>query len=83
MQWHNGTWQGGLSSGAGSLRALGLLQSGGQIGNAYYAYGYAPGSQSVTISFDGHHHHVPVSASGVWAFIKVHTGPDRGEPPSL
>jgi len=69
-QWHNGTWQGGASSGAGPLSALGPLQTGAQIGNAHYAYGRAPGRQSVTISLDGHRHHVPISPSGVWAFIK-------------
>ncbi len=82
-QWHNGAWQGNSSSGAGSLSTLGLLQTGGQIDNAYFAFGKAPGRQSVTISFDGRLHHVPVNVHGIWAFIKVHTDPDRGEPPSL
>jgi hypothetical protein len=44
-------------------------------GSAYFAYGSAPGRQSVTIDFDGRHYDVPVSRQGVWAFIKARTDP--------
>ncbi len=82
-EWDNGSWQGAFSSGAGPLSTLGPLQTGGQIGEAYFAYGKAPGRQRVTISFDGRPHDVPVSREGVWAFVKIRTDPGRPELPSL
>ncbi|HSS89403.1 MAG TPA: hypothetical protein VLL69_08800 [Streptosporangiaceae bacterium] len=72
-KWDSGNWVGASSSGAGPLDHLGPLQAGGQIGDAYFAYGRAPGRQEITISFDGHPHPVPVSPHGVWAFIKIRT----------
>ena len=60
-QWDCGNWDGAGSSGAGPLDTLGPARTGGQIGNAYFAYGSAPGRQSITISFDGRRHNVPVS----------------------
>ncbi len=83
--WHseNGTWHSASSSGAGPLSDLGPLQTGGQIGDACFAYGAAPRRQSVTISFDGRLHEVPVGPAGVWAFIKARTNPADHEPPSL
>jgi hypothetical protein len=74
-KWDGGKWDGASSSGAGPLDQLGPVRTGGQIGSAYFAYGSAPGRRSVTIDFDGHLHHVPVSRYGVWAFIKVRTDP--------
>jgi len=56
-----GNWDGAGSSGAGPLDTLGPARTGGQIGNAYFAYGSAPGRQSITISFDGRRHNVSVS----------------------
>ena len=82
-QWDNGTWNGAGSSGAGPLSNLEPLHTGGQIGDACFAYGSAPAHQPVTISFDGHHHNVPVSQHGVWAFIKIRTDPHSHGFPSL
>ncbi len=72
-EWDNGTWASAGSSGACSLDEVGPVQTGDNIGNAYFAYGSAPGRQLITISFDGHLHQVPVSQHGIWAFIKVRT----------
>jgi hypothetical protein len=74
-KWDSGNWVGASSSGAGPLDHLGPLQPGGQIGDAYFAYGRAPGRPEITITFDGHPHQVPVSSYGVWAFIKIRTSP--------
>ncbi len=73
--WEGGNWASAGSSGAGPLDHLGPLQTGEQIGNAYSAYGTAPGRQSITINFDGGLHRIPVSRYGVWAFIKIRTDP--------
>lgn len=73
--WHGETWTSASSSGAGPLDTLGPAQAGGQTGHAYFAYGSAPGRPSITISFDGHLHQVPVSPHGVWAFIKTSHSP--------
>lgn len=61
--WENGTWAAAASSGAGPLDDLGRVQTGGQIGDAYFAYGRAPGRPSVTIEFDGHLYQVPSAAT--------------------
>jgi hypothetical protein len=82
-RWSSGNWHGAGSSGAGPLGHLGTLQTGGQIGDACFAYGGAPRRESVTISFDGHRHDVPVGQHGVWAFIKIRTGPNSHGFPSL
>jgi len=79
----SGGWDGAGSSGAGPLSNLGPERTGGYIGTAYFAYGSAPGRQSVTISFDDRLHDVPVSRHGVWAFIKIRTNPHGHEFPSL
>ena len=73
--WDHGNWAGAGSSGAGPLGSLGPVRTGGHIGNACFAYGSAPGRQSITIDFDGRHHQVPVSHYGVWAFVKIRTDP--------
>jgi hypothetical protein len=52
--WDGGHWAGASSSGAGPLDHLGPLQTGGQIGDAYFAYGRAPGRREIIISFDIH-----------------------------
>jgi hypothetical protein len=79
--WDGGTWTGAGSSGAGPLNRLGPVRTGGQIHDACFAYGSAPGCQSITIDFDGRLHQVPVSRHGVWAFIKIRTDPGgRGFP---
>jgi hypothetical protein len=75
--WDGQTWTGAGSSGAGPLDTLGPSQTGGQIGSSYFAYGSAPGRQTITIDFDGHRHQVPVSRYGVWAFIKTGTSPGK------
>jgi hypothetical protein len=82
-KWDSGTWDGAGSSGAGPLGNLGPMRTGGHIDNAYLAYGRTPGHQSITISFDGRLHDVPVSRHGVWAFIKVRTNPHGHGFPSL
>jgi hypothetical protein len=79
--WDSGTWTGAGSSGAGPLSHLGPVHTGGQIHNACFAFGSAPGRQSITIEFDGRLHQVPVSRYGIWAFNKLRTDPDaRGFP---
>jgi hypothetical protein len=73
-------WSPGSSSGAGPLDYVGSLQSGGEVGDARFAYGCAIGAQSVRITFDGHVHEVPVGREGVWAFIKSASGPHVAAP---
>jgi hypothetical protein len=73
--WQDGTWADGSSSGAGPLQDVGPLQTGGQIGNACFAYGSAPGQQAITISFDSRLYPTPVNRHGIWAFIKIRTNP--------
>jgi hypothetical protein len=73
--WNSGTWASAGSSGAGPLSHLGPAHT-GQIRNACFAFGSAPGHQSITIDFDGRRHQVPVSRYGIWAFIKIRTDPD-------
>jgi hypothetical protein len=82
-QWDSGNWDAPSSSGTGPLGALGSLRTGGQISDACFAYGSAPGRQSITISFDGRLHDVPVSHHGIWAFIKIRTDPTSTDFPSL
>jgi hypothetical protein len=74
-EWDGQKWNARSSSGAGPLDGLGPVQTGGQISNAYFAYGSAPGRQAITIDFDGSLYQVPVSHHGVWAFIKTSTSP--------
>lgn len=74
--WCDGGWTGNGSSGAGPLHDVGPVRTGGQIGSAYFAYGSAPGRQTVTISFDGRRYAAPVNRHGIWAFIKTRTDPD-------
>ena len=74
-EWDGERWTGGGSAGAGPLDTLGPSQTGGQIGNSYFAYGSAPGRQTITINFDGRLHQIPVSHHGVWAFIKTSISP--------
>jgi hypothetical protein len=81
--WQEGTWTGAASSGTGALASLQPLHTGGLVGQAYYAYGSVPGRQSITISFDGQLHHVPVSQHGAWAFIKIPANPQSRRFPSL
>jgi hypothetical protein len=81
-QWDGDRWTGAGSAGAGPLDTLGPTQTGGQIGNSYFAYGSAPGRQTITINFDGRLHQIPVSHHGVWAFIKTSTSPGNPEYPT-
>jgi hypothetical protein len=81
--WDDGTWTGQGSSGAGPLTTLGPLQAADHAGHACYAFGSAPGHQSITISLDGDLYHVPVSQHGVWAFVKIRTDPHSRGLPSL
>ena len=78
----SGNWDGAGSFGAGPLDHLAAVQTGGQIGNAYFAYGSAPGHKTITISFDDRRYDVPVGRYGVWAFIKVRTNPRGHDFPS-
>jgi hypothetical protein len=73
--WDNGTWEGRGSSGAGALDGVGPVQTGGQIGDACFAYGRAPRRRSITISFDDRRQEIPVSRDGIWAFIKIRANP--------
>jgi hypothetical protein len=81
--WEDGTWTAGSSSGAGPLDSLGLIQTGGQAGSTYFAYGRALERRSITVRFDQRLHEVPVSRHGVWAFIKTSADPGRSETPRL
>jgi hypothetical protein len=80
--WDGERWTAAGSSGTGSLDELGPVQTGGQIGGAYFAYGSAPGRQSITINFNSRLHQVPVGNLGVWAFIKISTSPGTPESPT-
>lgn len=82
-EWDSGSWHHAGSSGAGPPDNPGPERTGGQIGDTCFAYGSAPGRKSITISFDGRLHDIPVSPHGVWALIKVRTGPHGHELPSL
>jgi hypothetical protein len=73
--WQAGQWQPGSSSGAGPLDYVGPVQTGGEIGNAYYAYGRSAGRDTVTISFEHRQYDIPVSPLGIWAFIEISTSP--------
>jgi hypothetical protein len=79
--WDEGAWTSGTSSGTGPLDFLASFQAGGEPGEICFAYGWAPGRGSVTISHDGRLHDVPVSRHGVWAFISA--SPTAGEYPRL
>src|SRR5215469_9840720 len=58
--WDDETWTSAGPSGAGPLDHLGPVHTGGQIHNAYFAFGSDPGRQSITINFDARLHQVPV-----------------------
>ena len=82
--WDEGSWQPGGSSGAGPLDVVGPLCSGGHAGDsAWFAYGSAPGQDTVTIAFDGRRHQVPVGSLGVWVFTGIRAGPGRHDEPAL
>jgi hypothetical protein len=82
--WRDGAWHGSASSGAGQLDGVGPISTGGQIGeHAWFAYGTAPGRNTVTIAFDGKRHPVPVGEHGVWAFIAVRPGRTGRDAPVL
>ena len=82
--WHQGSWQPRGSSGVGPLDAIGLLHSGGHADDsAWFAYGSAPGQDTVTIAFDGRNHQVPVGNYGVWAFAGLSADPGRRDEPAL
>jgi hypothetical protein len=78
--WDDGAWVAGTSSGTGPLGYLGSLQTGGEFGEARFAYGRTHGRRSVTVSFDGELHEVPVGREGVWAFLKTASGPLTAAP---
>jgi hypothetical protein len=67
--WDDGGWAGAGSSGAGPLRTLESVRAADHRDDAYYAYGRAPGRESITLSLDGQQHRVPVGRHGVWAFV--------------
>ena len=73
--WQEGSWMANGSSCAGPLCGVGPVRSGGQIDNAYFAYGSAPGQQVISISFDGRLYPTPVNRHGIWAFIRIRTDP--------
>jgi hypothetical protein len=65
-RWNGAGWDRAGSSGAGPLSTMGPVQTGGQIDDAYFAYGRCA---------------VPVGRHGVWAFIRIRTDPQgRGFP---
>jgi hypothetical protein len=79
--WDDGQWQPGASSGAGGLDYVGPVQTGGEIGTAYYAYGRASGREVITIGFEHGQYDVPVSPLGIWAFIKISSNPGSTRAP--
>ena len=80
----DGAWHGSTTSGAGPLDGVGPIRTGGQFGdNAWFAYGSAPGRDTVTITFDGKLHLVPVGEHGVWAFIAARPGRSGRDVPVL
>lgn len=82
--WHEGSWQPDGSSGVGPLYAVGPLHSGGHVGDsAWFAYGSAPGQNTVTIAFDGRSHQVPVGSYGVWVFTGIQADPDGDDKPTF
>lgn len=81
--WEDGHWDGASSSGAGPLDHLGRLVAGERVGDAFFAYGSAPGCDVVTIQFEHHRYEVPVTPLGVWGFIKVAADPRRCGLPGL
>jgi hypothetical protein len=76
--WHQGSWQPGGSSGAGPLHSGGHADD-----SAWFAYGSAPGQDTVTIVFDGRSHRVPVGRYGVWAFTGIRADPGGHDEPAL
>lgn len=81
--WDAGQWQPGTSSGAGPLDHVGPVQTGGQIDDAYFAYGRAHGREVVTISFDHREYEARVSQLGIWVFIKITANPGGTAAPTL
>jgi hypothetical protein len=81
--WYSGQWAPGSSSGAGPLDYVGPVQTGGEVGEACYAYGRAPGRQVITVSFEHRRYEVPVGQHGVWAFVKVAADPASCGVPTL
>jgi len=80
----DGAWHGSTTSGAGPLDGVGPIRTGGQFGdNAWFAYGSAPGRDTVTITFDGKLRLVPVGEHGVWAFIAARPGRSGRDVPVL
>jgi hypothetical protein len=78
------TWGCRFSSGAGPLDGVGPIRAGGQVDEtAWFAYGSAPGPDTVTIAFDGGLHVVPVGEHGVWAFIATRSGRNGRDDPVL
>ncbi len=73
--WRDGAWHGSGSSGAGRLDRIGPARTGGQIGeSAWFAYGSAPGRDTVAIAFDGELHPVPGGHQGGGAGVAVRPG---------
>ena len=81
--WDSGQWEPGTSSGAGPLDHTGSVQTGGEGGEARYAYGRAPGRQVITVSFEHRQYEVPVSQYGVWAFVQIAADPVSCGVPTL
>ncbi|HEY2507797.1 MAG TPA: hypothetical protein VGI58_14875 [Streptosporangiaceae bacterium] len=81
--WAEGSWQGGSSSGTGSLDYLSSLHSGAQADDAYAAYGRASGPGPVLIRFDGRTCQVSPGRERVWVFVGLAAGRGSCDPPSL
>ncbi len=80
--WQAGVWAGAASAGEGPLDTLGRVQTGGPVGNAYFAFGKAPAGQTIMIDFDHRLHPVQVSRYGIWAFMKSAASPGQCGPPA-
>jgi hypothetical protein len=81
--WDSGQWTPGSSSGAGPLDGVGPVATGGEAGEARYAYGRTQGREAVVVSFERRRYEVPVGPHGVWAFVKVAADPASCAVPTL
>lgn len=82
--WQNGALAAGGSSGIGPLDGVGPRHSRGYMDDtAWFAFGSAPGQDTVTVAFDGRSHQVPVGSYGFWAFTGIRAGPGRRDEPAL
>ena len=80
-EWNDGHWAGRVSAGGGGLDWLAPLRVWWPYADVCFAWGRAPGRQSVTLTVARERHQVQVGADGVWAFVMAQPGLQAdGEP---